>query len=464
MRGSECGIRHFVLSALPLHLKTKRRESMGSFAEQIAGMSRERLALFARRLHERLEEEESRRREPIAIIGLGCRFPGANDPSMFWKLLESNSDAITEVPTERWNKAIYYNPDPDVSGTTYCWHGGFLEGIELFDPGFFGISPRESKRMDPQQKLLLEVIWETLEFSGLPPRSLSETLTGVFVGISTNDFLQIGCRNAPIDSMDAYFGTGSAASIAAGRISYVLGLQGPNYPIDTACSSSLVAVHAACQSLQSGESDVAVAAGVNLMLAPETTVYFSNIRALSMDGRCKTFDAAANGYVRSEGCGAVALKRLSDAQRDSDRILAVIRGSAVNHDGTTSGLTVPNVGSQQKVLRAALASASLLPSEIDYIEAHGTGTPLGDPIEMQALGSVYGDRAPERPLLVGSVKTNIGHTEAAAGLAGLLKVVLALQQEKIPSHLHFNAPNPHIRWEQYPIQVTSTATPWPGIS
>ncbi|MBN1854430.1 MAG: SDR family NAD(P)-dependent oxidoreductase, partial [Pirellulales bacterium] len=434
---------------------------MSDMTDPIDDMSRERLALLARRMQERLEEVESRRREPIAIIGIGCRLPGAAGPEAFWHLLDSGGDAITEVPAQRWNKAAYYHPDPDHPGTTYCWHGGFLDGIENFDPGFFGISPRESKRMDPQQKLLLEVIWETLEHAGLAPSSLVETLTGVFVGISTNDFLQIGCRNAPINQIDAYFGTGSAASIAAGRISYILGFQGPNYPIDTACSSSLVAVHAACRSLQNHESHVAIAAGVNVMLAPETTIYFSKVRALSPDGRCKTFDATANGYVRSEGCAAIALKRLSDAEHHGDRILAIIRGSAVNHDGATSGLTVPNGLSQEKVLRAALASASLSPDAIDYIEAHGTGTSLGDPIEIQGLGAVYGKRPFEHPLLVGSVKTNIGHTEATAGLASLLKVVLALQHQKIPSHLHFQTPNPYIQWERYPIRITAAAVPWP---
>ena len=346
----------------------------------------------------------------------------------------------------------------------YTWEGGFLNGVDQFDPHFFGISPREAARMDPQQRLLLESVWEALEDAGQPASRLEGTPTGVFVGISTNDFLQIGCRFSTAEHIEPYSGTGTAASIAAGRLSYVLGLQGPNFPVDTACSSALVALHLACQSLRRGESDVAVTSAVNLMLSPETTVYFCKVRALSPDGRCKTFDASANGYIRCEGLASVVLKRLSSAMAAGDRVLAVIRGTAVNHDGRTSGLTVPNRESQERLIRTALANAGVDPAAISYVEAHGTGTPLGDPIEVQALGNVFGhSHDSRRPLLIGSAKTNVGHAEAAAGLVGLIKVVLALQHKMIPPHLHFQQPNPYIPWARIPIEVNDSLRQWEPI-
>ena len=438
---------------------------MSEAADPFAGMSHQRLALAVRGMQEQLQEAEARRTEPIAVIGMSCRFPGAAETAAYWDLLRDGVDAIGEVPADRrWDKRKYYDPDPDSPGRMYTWEGGFLEGIDQFDPQFFGISPREAMRMDPQQKLLLEAVWEALEDAGQASDRLEGSPTGVYVGISTNDFLQIGCRLSGARQIDPYSGTGAASSIAAGRLSYILGLQGPNFPVDTACSSSLVALHLACQSLRHGESKMAVTAAVNVMLSPETTVYFCKVRALAPDGRCKTFDASANGYARCEGLAAVVLKRLSDAQTDGDRILAVIRGSAVNHDGRTSGLTVPNGDSQQRLIRAALASAGVAPEQISYVEAHGTGTPLGDPIEVRALGSVFGQsHTAARPLLIGSAKTNVGHAEAAAGLVGLIKVILALQHQQIPPNLHLRQPNPYIPWAQLPIEVVTDLQPWEAI-
>lgn len=402
---------------------------------------------------------------PIAIVGMACRFPGGDDIEAYWRLLREGGDAIREVPAaRRWDRARYFDPDPEVPGRTYVWQGGFLDGVESFDAAFFGISPREAIRMDPQQRLVLECVWRALEDGGIAPSRLERTATGLYLGISTNDYLQIGCRLGDLSAIDPYSGTGTAASIAAGRISFCLGLQGPNFPVDTACSSALVALHQACQSLRAGESDTAITAAVNLMLSPETTVYFAKVRALAADGRCRTFDAAASGYVRSEGVAAVVLRRLEDAQRDRQRVLAVIRGSAINHDGRTNGLTVPNGESQERLIRRALANAGCEPRQIGYVEAHGTGTPLGDPIEMRALEAVFSaDRSAAEPLVVGSVKTNIGHTEAVAGLAGLVKVVLALREGQIPRHLHFDDPSPHIPWARMPIRVPTALEPWRAI-
>jgi acyl transferase domain-containing protein/acyl-CoA synthetase (AMP-forming)/AMP-acid ligase II/acyl carrier protein len=400
---------------------------------------------------------------PIAVIGLGCRFPGgANDPEAFWQLLHNGTDAITEAPPDRWDAKAH--PDAEQPGTMYARWGGFLRDIDQFDPQFFGIAPREARQMDPQQRLLLEVTWEALETAGQSPDSLLGSQTGVFVGISTNDYGLLQAKAGGSKGIDAYSGTGTAFSVAAGRISYVLGLQGPSIALDTACSSSLVAVHLACQSLRAGECSLALAGGVNLILSPETTIYFSKLRVLAADGRCKTFDAAADGYVRSEGCGIVVLKRLSDAVTAGDDILAVIRGSAVNQDGRSSGLTAPNGLAQQAVIRAALAAADVPPALVGYVEAHGTGTSLGDPIEVQALGAVLGEgRSSEQPLVIGSVKTNVGHVEAAAGIASLIKVVLSLQHNEIPPHVHLTELNPYISLQQIPAIIPTTSMAWlPG--
>jgi acyl transferase domain-containing protein/SAM-dependent methyltransferase len=419
-----------------------------------------RALLELREMRARLDEVQRRQHEPIAIIGVGLRFPGgANDLESFWRLLRDGVDAITEVPPDRWDINAYYDPDPMKPGKMSTRFGGFLDGIDLFDPQFFGISPREAASIDPQQRLLMETTWEALENAGQSPDRLFGSSTGVFVGISHSDYLHLIFQD--INQIDVYSTTGSALSIAGGRLSYILGLQGPNICIDTACSSSLVAVHLAVQSLRLGESDVALAGGVGLILMPEITVNFSKSQMMAADGRCKTFDAAADGYVRGEGCGMIVLKRLSDALADGDHILAVIRGSAINQDGRSGGMTAPNGPSQESVISAALANARVKPEDVTYIEAHGTGTSLGDPIEVQALGAVFGAaHSADNPLMLGSVKTNVGHLEAAAGIAGLLKVVAALQHHEIPPHLNLKEPNPYIPWTQYPITVPTARTPW----
>jgi len=389
--------------------------------------------LTLRRLRARVDELEAARHEPIAVVGLGCRFPGADGPEAFWALLRDGVDAVSEVPADRWDVDAYYDPDPEAPGKMSTRFGAFLQGIDRFDPQMFGISPREAINMDPQQRLILEVAWEALEHAGIAPDGLAGTDTAVFVGSSTHDYGFMHIRYGEPSKFDAYFGTGNAPNAIAGRVSYTLGLQGPSVALDTACSSSLVAIHLACQSLRAGECRLALAGGVNVILVPEITINFSRARMMAPDGRCKTFDAAADGYVRGEGAGMVALKRLSDAVADNSRILAVIRGSAINQDGRSGGFTAPNELAQQAVIRRALASARLVPGDVTYVEAHGTGTALGDPIEVQALAAVLGaGRAANQPLYLGSVKTNFGHLEAAAGIAGLIKVVLALQHRAIP--------------------------------
>ena len=398
--------------------------------------------------------------EPIAIVGMGCRYPGeVHDADSFWQLLLQKRDAIQEVPRERWNIDALYDEDPDAPGKMNTRSGGFLTAIDQFDPGYFGIAPREAIKMDPQQRLLLEVSWEALEDAGLPSERLFGTETGVFVGLLNHEYEDLAGRN--LEELDGYVVTGSTGSVASGRISYLLGLKGPSLTVDTACSSSLVAVHLACQSLRSGECVTALAGGVTLMLTPFTHVEFSRLHALSADGRCKSFSAAADGVGWSEGCGMVVLKRLADAERSGDRILAVIRGSAVNQDGRSSGLTAPNGPAQEAVIRRALKQAGVQPAQVGYVEAHGTGTKLGDPIELQALGKVMSEgRQATEPLWVGSVKSNLGHSQAAAGVAGLLKAVLALQRGVIPANLHFAAPSPHIAWDELRVQVPSELVAW----
>ncbi|AFZ33410.1 polyketide synthase (plasmid) [Gloeocapsa sp. PCC 7428] len=406
---------------------------------------------------------EQNKTEPIAIIGIGCRFPGGADtPAAFWQLLQNGVDAIAEVPPNRWHLDSYFDPNPEAPGKIYTRYGGFIDNLETFDTEFFGIAPREALSLDPQQRLLLEVSWEALENAGIVPKNLSGSKTGVFVGISSNDYSHHLLTREP-DEIDAYLATGNSHSTAAGRLSYTYGFVGPSFAVDTACSSSLVAVHLACQSLRNQECDLAVVGGVNRLFAPEFTINFAKARMLAADGRCKTFDAAADGFVRAEGCGVVILKRLADAIADRDKILALIPASAVNQDGRSSGLTVPNGPAQQSVIVEALRNGNIDPVQISYIEAHGTGTALGDPIEVNALGAIFGkSHTFDQPLRIGSVKTNIGHLEAAAGVAGLIKVILALQNRQIPPHLHYKQPNPHIPWQQLPIQVTTALTPWTG--
>ena len=398
--------------------------------------------------------------EPIAIVSVACRFPGAPDPEAYWELLSGGVDAIREIPDDRFDVDEYYDPDPETPGKIYTRYGGFLDTIDGFDPEFFGISPREAVWMDPQQRLMLEIAWEGLERAGYSPASLRGSRSGVFVGVAANEYSQLLAANS-VDTIEAHFITGNALNVIAGRVAFVLGLEGPAMAVDTACSASLVAVHQACQALHSGDCDLALAGGVNVLLSPASIIATSRARMLSADGRCKTFDAAANGYARSEGCGILVLKRLSDAERDGDPILAVIKGTAVNQDGASSGLTVPNGGAQQRLISATLARAGVAGRDVDYLEAHGTGTSLGDPIEVQAAAAVYGaDRDPNRPLLIGSVKTNIGHLESAAGIAGLIKVVLSLQHGVLPQNLHFEHPSPHIPWDSLPVRVVDKAIPW----
>ncbi len=387
--------------------------------------------------------------EPIAIVGLACRFPGAENVEAFWQLLRDGVDAITEVPPGRWETGL----------NGFARHGGFLKKVDGFDAHFFGISPREAAQIDPQQRLVLEVAWEALEDAGYAPDRLGGTRTGVFVGISNSDYalLQFNADASP----DAYAGTGSALSINANRLSYLLDLHGPSMAIDTACSSSLVAVHMACQSLRAGDSRMALAGGVNLLLTPKLTEALGRAGMMSPVGRCKTFDAAADGYVRAEGCGVVVLKRLSDALADGDRVVALIRGSAINHDGRSNGLTAPNGLAQQALVRHALDQAGVAAADIGYVEAHGTGTPLGDPIEFAALSAVLREGRPSTaPCYVGSVKTNVGHLEAAAGIAGLIKVALCLEREHVPPHLHVRDLNPHLSIADSPLEIVTRGRDW----
>ena len=413
----------------------------------------------------KLEVIEREKTEPIAIIGMACRFPGgADDPETFWEGLVNGQDAITEIPPDRWDIDRYYDPDPDASGKMNCRYGGVIGNLDQFDPGLFGLSPREAVSLDPQQRLLLEVVWEAIEAATASPQWLSSVSTGVFVGICSNDYTQ-HLINQGEQSIDAYLAVGNSHSTAAGRLSHLFGLSGPCLAMDTSCSSSLVAVHLACLNLRNRECDVAIAGGVQRLLSPIFNINFSKARMLAADGRCKTFDASADGYVRSEGCGAVVLKRLSDANAENDHIVALIRSSAINHDGHTSGLTVPNGVSQQAVIRRALDNAKIDSADVDYVEAHGTGTALGDPVEIGALADIFGDsHSQERPLVVGSVKTNIGHLEAAAGIAGLLKVILQMQHQKIVPHLHLQRPNPYINWDTIPITVPKNCLPWPNTA
>jgi len=425
--------------------------------------SSKRLLLLVKQLKSKVEEFKKAEKEPIAIVGMGCRFPGgANDPNAFWELLRRGVDAAIEVPPQRWDIDSYYHPEPGTFGKTYVRHSSFLhEEIDKFDADFFGIAPKEAVSMDPQQRLLLEVAWEALENAGIAPKKQMGSRNGVFLGINNSDYMLLQIDSSNGNGLGAYFFTGNTPSVAAGRLSYYLGWQGPTMAVDTACSSSLVATHLACKSLRAGECNLAIAGGVNLIISPHGNVILSQMQALSPDGRCKTFDAAADGYGRGEGCGIVVLKRLSDAISDNDNILAVIRGSAVNHDGRSSGLTVPNGLAQQTLIREALANADVAPHQVSYVEVHGTGTTLGDPIEVEALGEVLNqERTPDLPLKIASVKTNIGHLEAAAGIASLIKTVLVMQHQEIPPHLHFNEPNPAIAWEKMPVTVPTKLTPW----
>jgi len=394
---------------------------------------------------------------PVALVGLACRFPGAADVAEFWSLLKAGTDAVTEIPDDRWDVDAYYHPDPAKPGKMYTRAGGFIADIDKFDAGFFGISPREARRIDPQQRLLLELTWEAFESAGIVPARVAESQTGVFVGVSVSDYAALQ-REEP-DQVDPYVMSGSAISNAANRISYIFDLHGPSFTVDTACSSSLVAVHEACVSLWTGESSLAIAAGVHALLSPSGSVGFSKARMLSPTGRCRPFDAAGDGYVRSEGGAVVILRPLAQAIAEKNLVYAVIVGSGVNSDGRTTGLAMPNQAAQEALLRRVYRDAGIDPSEIAYVEAHGTGTSVGDPIECGALGTVLGaSRAPGDCCRIGSVKSNIGHLEPASGIAGLLKAVLALRHRAIPRTLHFTVPNPKIPFEELNLSVVSEYT------
>ncbi|MBD0838233.1 type I polyketide synthase [Streptomyces sp. TRM68416] len=390
--------------------------------------------------------------EPIAVIGIGCRLPGGvSGPEDFWRLLDAEVDASGDVPARRWDAAA-------LEGVPA--RGSFLDEVDGFDNSFFRISPREARTMDPQQRLFLEVAWEALEDAGVPADRMSGTRTGVFVGLNTTDYQQLVTRRE--SDVDLYYGTGNSFSATAGRISYFLGLRGPSIAVDTACSSSLTAVHLACQSLRAGESRLALAGGVNVMATPTVFLSMGAAGALAPDGRCKTFDDSADGYGRGEGAGVVILKRLSSAVRDGDRVYAIIRGSAVNQDGASGGFTVPSGTAQEEVIRTALENAGVAPHEVSYVEAHGTGTRLGDAVELRALAGALGSGRPDgRPLVVGSVKTNVGHLEAAAGVTGLIKTVLSLGRERIPAQLHLTTPTRQLDWERLPLDVAGAPVPWP---
>src|SRR6201994_1318094 len=397
----------------------------------------------------------------FAVVGYAARFPGAPDTHEFWGVLREGRDAISEVPKDRWDVDEFFDSEPGVPGKVVTRRAGFVDDVTGFDAPFFGMSTSEVRMLDPQHRLLLETAWHAVEHSGTAPTSLAGSNTGVFVGLATHDSLGMASGELSYPEIEAYMAIGTSNAAAAGRISYRLGLQGPAVAVDTACSSSLVAILQACQALRLGECDLALAGGANVLLSPATMITFSSARMLAPDGKCKTFDAAADGYVRGEGCGVIVIKRLEDAIRDGDRIRAVIRGSAINQDGASGGLTVPNGVAQQRVITDALKRANVEPSEVGYLEAHGTGTSLGDPIEAQAAGAVLGvGREPDRPLLIGSAKTNIGHLEAAAGIAGVIKVILSLENQLLPQHLHFDKPSPHIPWDRLAVQVVKEATAW----
>ncbi len=427
-------------------------------------LSPNKQALLAiRELKQQLADAQQVGGEPIAIVSMACRFPRrARTPEQFWQCLVDQTDEVSEIPDDRWDLPAFYNEDPEVPGKMYARHGVFLDDLDQMDPEFFGISPREATWVDPQQRLLMEVGWEALERAGWQPEQIGAN-TGIFVGWMHNDY-----QNEASDSflnLNPYIATGAAGSFLCGRLAYFLGLEGPSVAVDTACSSSLVALHLAIQSLQRRDCDHALVGGVNAIVSPTTNILTCKLKALSPQGHSRAFDADADGYLRGEGCGVVTIRRLSDAQRDGDPILGVIRGSAVGHNGFSSGLTAPNPRAQQKVIRQALGRAGVDANEVDYLEAHGTGTELGDPIELQAAAAALAsERTVDNPLLVGSVKTNIGHLEAAAGMAGLIKVLLALEHNKIPAQLNFETPNPHIPWDQLPVKVVTEATAWPNGS
>ena len=431
--------------------------------EKLLGQLKEAIVAI-RKLKAELQKEKLKKSEPIAVIGMGMRFPGGvKNADDYWNLLENGIDAISDVPKERYDAEALYDEDPNSPGKITVKQGGFVDGVDQFDVSFFDISPIELENVDPQQRFLLEVTHEAFENAGIDVLNLQGSNTGVYIGVANNDYQTKHFRSGDYKLINPYSFTGSTISANAGRISYLMGLQGPCVTMDTACSSSLVSTHLASKALRSGECDIAVAGGVNLVIEPEVTIYFSTLNALSPEGRCKTFDNDANGFARSEGCGVFVLKRLSDAQRDGDNILAVIKGTATNQDGRSNGFTAPNVVAQEQLIRLALKDANLRPEDVGFIEAHGTGTKIGDPIEVEAIAKVFKNaKTKENPLILGSVKSNIGHLEAAAGMAGMIKAVLCVQNNQIPKNLHFNTPNELIHWDSLPLKVATSLTPLKG--
>ena len=402
--------------------------------------------------------------QPVAIVGMACRFPGAPDIPSFWRLLEAGENAVTEAdPGSGDGRFGRIFADVEVQNES-CRFGAFITDIDQFDESFFRISPVEAELLDPQQRMMLETSWQALEDAGIDPDRLKGSRTGVYAGISNDEYRMLVVeRDKPADAASCLYAlSGTNLNGAAGRVAFVLGLMGPVKAVDAACASSLVSVHDAVADLQQGKADLAIAGGVQALLNGRIYELRADAMMLSPEGQCKTFDASADGYVRGEGCGIVILKRLSDAEADGDRIWGVIRGSAVNHGGASSGLTVPHTPALIQVIEQALAQAGIPASEVDYLEAHGTGTSVGDPIEIDAVAAVYSEgREADHPLLTGSVKTNIGHLESAAGVAGLIKAALALKRGVIPKHLHFHDPNPAIDWDSLPLRVTSSMTDWP---